>query len=237
MNFTGIKPNAIMLLAENRFNDSKAFYEEHKKEINEGAVLPMKQIVADLSDVFEKLNPDIILDTRRCLSRVRRDTRFTNDKTLYRENLWLMFRHQKNRLPTPAMWFEFCVSGYNYGCGIVSSTPAFMEYWRKQIKADPEPLLAATKKARKAGFEIEPDPYKRSKAAADGICDAALAQWYDQKGAVMIKQVDGTKRLNEPDKLINELRKAYSALGDLYRYMLEITTRYNSEELYSYEED
>mgnify|MGYP000766844083 CR=1 FL=1 len=29
-NFNGITPKAIELLSENRFNDSKAFYEEHK---------------------------------------------------------------------------------------------------------------------------------------------------------------------------------------------------------------
>ena len=28
-NFNGITPKAIELLSENRFNDSKAFYEEH----------------------------------------------------------------------------------------------------------------------------------------------------------------------------------------------------------------
>lgn len=237
MNFTGIKPDAIMLLAENRFNDSKAFYEEHKKQINEGAVIPMRQIVADLADLFESINPDIILDTRRCLSRVRRDTRFTHDKTLYRENLWLMFRHQKNTLPTPSMWFEFSPSGYNYGCGIISATPAFMEYWRKQIKGNPEPLIAATEKAETAGLKIESNAYKRSKAAADSVTDETLAEWYDQKCAFMIKEVGGVKRLNEPKNLISELKKAYTALSDLYRYMLDITTRYNGEELYSYEEN
>lgn len=32
-NFNGITPKAIELLSENRFNDSKAFYEEHKEEL------------------------------------------------------------------------------------------------------------------------------------------------------------------------------------------------------------
>ena len=31
-NFNGITPKAIELLSENRFNDSKAFYEEHKED-------------------------------------------------------------------------------------------------------------------------------------------------------------------------------------------------------------
>ena len=46
-NFNGITPKAIELLSENRFNDSKAFYEEHKEELKQLATIPMRQIVLD----------------------------------------------------------------------------------------------------------------------------------------------------------------------------------------------
>ena len=36
-NYSGIKPEIIELLSVNRFNDSKAFYEEHKEELKQGA--------------------------------------------------------------------------------------------------------------------------------------------------------------------------------------------------------
>ena len=41
-NFNGITPKAIELLSENRFNDSKAFYEEHKEELKQLATIPMR---------------------------------------------------------------------------------------------------------------------------------------------------------------------------------------------------
>ena len=231
MNFTGIKPEGLMLLAENRFNDSKEFYEAHKKQINEQVVIPMRCIVADLSGLLETINPDFILDTRRCLSRVRRDTRYTNDKSLYRENLWLMFRHQKNELPTPGFWFEIWPDGYNYGCGVRSASPRFMELWRAQIRENPNPLLGATEQAAAAGFKIDDNSYKRSKAVADGIKNAVAAKWYDQKAPFVISSKKSVKRLNEPKKLIRELSGAYSAAAELYHYMLALTTRFNAEEL------
>lgn len=231
MEFNGIAPEAIGLLAQNRFENSKTFYDAHKKEINEGVVTPMRRLVEDLRPTLEALNPDFILDPMRCLSRVRRDTRFTNDKTLYRENLWLMFRHQKNELPTPMLWFEFFPDGYNYGCGIISTTPAFLEAWRAAIRHNPQGLIAATCKAAAAGLVQDPEyyeHYKRSKAALDGITDPALVMWYDAKGPFVSKRVEGIERLNRPRALVNEVRRAYEAAGNLYRYMLDVTTRFNA---------
>ena len=228
MNYKGITPEAIFLLAENRFNNSKAFYEEHKKKINEGVVYPLRALVTDLQPTLERINPDFILDPVRCLSRVRRDTRFTADKSLYRENLWLMFRHQKNQLPTPVLWFEFFSDGYDYGCGIISSSPAFMEYWRKYIKKRPLPLLSAYEKVKDAGLSMNNERYKRSKAAVDGITDPDLAEWYDSKELFVTRHVNGVRRLNQPKALVSELDKAYGSMEELYRYLLDVTTRFNT---------
>ncbi len=228
MNYKGITPEAIFLLAENRFNNSKAFYEEHKKEINEGVVYQMRALVTDLQPTLERINPDFILDPVRCLSRVRRDTRFTADKSLYRENLWLMFRHQKNQLPTPVLWFEFFSDGYDYGCGIISSSPAFMEYWRNYIKERPLPLLSAYEKVKDTGLSMDNERYKRSKAAVDGITDPDLAKWYDSKELFVTRHVNGVRRLNQPKALVSELDKAYGSMEELYRYLLDVTTRFNT---------
>ena len=235
MRFKGIKPEGIELLAINRFNDSKTFYDENKNKIKEMVTLPLRDLLDDLFDTLVDINPDFILDPVRCISRVRRDTRFTHDKSLYRENLWMMFRHQKNHLPTPMMWFEFSPEGYNYGCGIISGTPAFMEYWRKAIKSNPAQLDDATACALSSGAIIEDNRYKRSKAEADGI-DGVAAIWYDQKAPFVIKHIKGVKVLNQPKKLVNELSLAFKSFKPLYDFMLSVTTSYNSSlEVYNEE--
>lgn len=228
MEYNGIKPEALWLLAENRFQNSKAFYEAHKKEIQEGVVFPMRRLVADLQPVLETINPDMILDPVRCLSRVRRDTRYTADKSLYRENLWLMFRHQKNDLPTPALWFEIFPDGYCYGCGVLSTTPAFLEDWRRTLRTDAAPLLAAAKQAFDAGLSMDTERYKRSKAEADGITDPEIAAWYDAKTLFVSRHVNGIARLGKPRALVRELSAAYEAMSELYRYLLEQTLRFNT---------
>ncbi len=230
MNFNGITSDAMFLLAMNRFNDNKAFYEENKEEIKEGVVLPLRRLVADLTPTMLKINPDMMLDPVRCISRVRRDTRYTHDKSLYRENMWIMFRHVKNWLPTAAMWFEVRPSGFEYGCGVMSSTPAFMEYYRKKLETDGDRFSDATKSFKRNKFEIFADSYKKSKADAEGI-DGKLKEWYDLKEVFVIKRHSGIELLNKPEELLKLLKKDYTALSKFYHFLHETATEFNMENI------
>ncbi len=228
MLFKGISPEGIYLLAENRFNDSKTFYELNKAKINELTVHQMRALLDDLFDTLVEINPNFILDPVRCVSRVRRDTRYTHDKSLYRENLWLMIRHQKNFLPTPCFWFEFFPEGYTYGCGIISATPTFMANWRQAIKSNPERIEATVQTALDAGFALDGECYKRSKAEADGITGLA-AKLYDLKSPFISHTVKGIANLNKPKKLEKELIDGFKALTPFYDYCLTLTENFNCE--------
>ena len=73
-NFNGITPKAIELLSENRFNDSKAFYEEHKEELKQLATIPMRQIVLDLAEMMMGQKPKIyhVVEEGRLLGVINR---------------------------------------------------------------------------------------------------------------------------------------------------------------------
>ncbi len=230
MNFNGITSDAMFLLAINRFNDDKAFYEENKEAIKEGVVVPLRKLVADLTPTMLKINPDMILDPVRCVSRVRRDTRYTHDKSLYRENLWVMFRHAKNHLPTASMWLEIRQSGFEYGCGVISSTPAFMEFYRKKLTENGDIFLEATKSFKKNKFEIWADSYKKSKADISGI-DGELKKWYDLKEIFVVKRHEGIQLLNQPEELLALLKKEYKSLSKFYDFLHEAATEFNMENI------
>lgn len=105
--FKGITQDALFLMQLNRFNDSKAFYEENKEKIKANMTVPMRQIAASLSDMMLDIDPFMNTIPTKMVSRVRRDTRYTHDKHLYRENMWIMFmRPKKEWHMYPCMWFE-----------------------------------------------------------------------------------------------------------------------------------
>lgn len=93
--FKGITQDTLFLMQLNRFNDSKAFYEENKEKIKANMTVPMRQIAASLSDMMLDIDPFMNTIPTKMVSRVRRDTRYTHDKHLYRENMWIMFMRPK----------------------------------------------------------------------------------------------------------------------------------------------
>ena len=230
MNFNGIKSDDLFLLAINRFNDSKDFYEENKEAIKKGVIMPLRQLVVDLTDTMHKINPDIIVAPVRCISRIRRDTRYTHDKSLYRENLWIMFRHVKNQLPTAVLWFEVKQNGFEYGCGVVSTTPAFMEYFRQCLMSDSDRFLDAIKSLKRNKFALDTDSYKRSKADLVGVT-GELKKWYDSKDIFVIKRHSGIDMLDRPEELLPLLKKDYKSLTKFYTYLHEATIKFNSENI------
>ena len=89
MNYDGISRETLFLLADNRFRNSKEFYDEHKEELKSGITVPMRQIAGIISSEFAKLDPLMVTNPVKMVSRIRRDTRYTKDQSLYRENMWI----------------------------------------------------------------------------------------------------------------------------------------------------
>lgn len=95
--FAGITPDAMWLLAENRFHDSKSFYEEKKPQIQAQVLRPLRALLEDLTPFMLDIDPQFVTEPGRNgnISRIRRDNRFTRDKSMYRENVWIVFERDK----------------------------------------------------------------------------------------------------------------------------------------------
>ena len=80
--FKGFDPNGFMLLEMNKFNDSRDFYESVKEDIKRMSITPMRQLCADLSDELYKIDQKMNLIPAKMVSRIRRDTRYSNNKKM-----------------------------------------------------------------------------------------------------------------------------------------------------------
>lgn len=117
MEFTGFCPQGLDLLIENRMMNSHAFYEAHKAEIKKLAIEPFYALCERMTDDMLKIDPYFVTIPSRMVSRVRRDTRYTNDKTLYRANLWLYFRRKRAQYEdVPFFYVEVHPDFWSYGC-------------------------------------------------------------------------------------------------------------------------
>lgn len=218
-NYKGIQPETIELLSLNRFHDSKAFYEAHKEELKQGATIPMRQMVLDLSDLLCDLDPLMDTNPTYIASRIRRDTRRTKSKLLYRENLWVMFRRNKFEYPfAPFYWFEFKPEGYAYGLGMWTGKPAQFDEVRKLIVKEPERWLNAVDCAEKAGLKYATDEFYKK----DKIPNAPeeLKKYLNAKSMVFCVWKKDLKRI-ATTKIIEDMRKMIKTSSPMYEFLIE----------------
>jgi len=216
--YTGIPAEGLFLLSQNRFENSKEFYEAHKAQLKEQVFTPMQQIVTELSDEFTRLDPRMNLLPGRIVSRARRDTRFTKEKHLYRDNIWITFaRPKEDPMVWPCMWFEIKPEEgeWNAGVCIYGATPAYMQFLRPRIEKDAEAFLAAAGEAIDAGAVMLPDPFKKEKYPDAPV---RLKPYLNAKSFIFMHTSKDMALLAQP-ALIGELRRLYTAYGAMYQWL------------------
>ena len=87
-------PTGLDFLIENRFNNSKEWFHEHKHIYDEYVLKPLAQLSVDMADTIAAMDDRIVTAPKinKTLSRIYRDTRFSKDKNKVLEaivNLYL----------------------------------------------------------------------------------------------------------------------------------------------------
>ena len=219
-NFKGFDRNAVFLLQLNKFNDSKDFYESVKEEIKQGAIVPMRHLASDLSSDLYKIDPKMNLIPTKMVSRVRRDTRRSKNKELYRENVWCMFMRDKHQYRNqPCMWFEFHPEWYSYGIGIFFSEPSFMNIYREHMLSNQKKYKSAIMKVEKLGALPDICPYKKPKPGYDEI-EKPLKPYFNTKYLYFAKMSTDTENLYS-ENIYHELKEAINTFAPLYKLLLE----------------
>ncbi len=226
-NYTGITANAIGLLSLNAFNDSKPFYEEHKEELKQNIVIPMRQIVLDLSDLMCEIDPLTDANPVYSVSRIRRDTRRTKNKQLYRDNLWLFMRRNKFSYPfAPFYWFEFTPQTYAFGLGMWTERQTQFDAVREKILAEPDRWFSALDATKSAGLTYNVrDYYKKDKIPN---APEKLKPYLNAKNAEFFYISTDLGRLADTS-LIDELRLMLDISSPMYKFLIEAYDKAFSE--------
>ena len=220
MAYNGIKPEILFLAAQNRFENSRMFYEEHKQELKEGFTIPMRQIAAEIVPQIYDMDDKVMTDPVKMVSRFFRDTRYSKDKHLYRDNLWIMFMRNKHEWQNyPCMWFEVTQNFWAYGVGMFWVDATYLELYRKALIERPQEFLKAVEDAEKVGGLYSPEFYKKPKPG-DPIPE--IEPYYHIKDMHFIAQRTDFQTL-ESEKLIDELKGIYKGFEGIYKFLKSVS--------------
>ena len=221
-NFKGFDPDGFMLLELNKFNDSKDFYETVKEDIKSKIITPMRQLALDLSEEFLTVDEKMVLIPTKMVSRIRRDTRYSKNKEMYRSNVWCMFMRNKHEWRfMPCMWFEVFPDSYSYGVGLFHAQPSDLEVFRKYFAENQKDFRYALRQMDVVGAMPYVDTFKKHKPGAEEI-DEDIRKYYNSRyflfsytGTDMKKLFDGS--------IEEELIYAIRAFTPMYKFLLNVT--------------
>ncbi|MCU6788331.1 DUF2461 domain-containing protein [Agathobaculum ammoniilyticum] len=164
MAFTGFPAAGIDLLQLNRLQNSREFYESHKEEIKRLAIQPFHELIAEMTPAMLEIDPLFVVTPSRMVSRVRRDTRYTKDKTLYRANMWMFFRRpRREHESVPCYYFEIHPEFWGFGCWGAWGKGE-MEALREMILKEDKLFLEAYEAVRACPqVRLDGELYKRPK--------------------------------------------------------------------------
>ena len=218
--FAGFNEATFRFLRTNYSKNSKAWFENNREQYQRCVLQPFQSLVCDLTETMLTIDPwfEIRPAVDKTISRIYRDTRFSKDKTLYRENLWLTFkRPSEDWKGSPAFFFELFPTWYRYGMGYYSASSTTMQKFRATIDDRPDTFLKVSEFCRKKNYyRLEGERYKRKLPV---IHTPEIQEWYSLKSFYLVcnKKKD---RLLMSSKLVHELKTRFLVLKPLYQFLI-----------------
>ena len=93
-------PKLFGFLRELAENNDREWFKAHQDEYEQYVREPALEFITDFAKPLEKISPHFVADSRTVggsLFRIQRDTRFSKDKTPYKTNVGIQFRHEFGR--------------------------------------------------------------------------------------------------------------------------------------------
>lgn len=207
-------------LMENRFMNSKSWFLEHKDIYNEYVLKPLTELAVNMTPTIEMIDPTIVTIPKinKVLSRIYRDTRFSRDKSLFRESMWLSFKKDKREY---AHYPEFFVilnpQMLLYGCGYYYMKPETVKTMRKLIENNHPSFQKALKAYESQNiFVITGERYKRTKYPD---YPENIRNWLDRK--TMLFTCESTDfSLVFSDKLADKICNDIVLMKDVYDFFI-----------------
>ena len=223
MSFSGITGDALRFLLENKMNNSKDWYDSHKADYKKYVYTPFAELITELAPTMLEIDSQLITIPSKLISRVRRDTRFTKDKTLYRDNVWLVFLRDKSAMSTaPCFWFEVSQRGSSYGIGYYGAQTSSMANLQDMvINRHPAFVMAQKYYEAQSQFVIGGELYKRSKFPDQ---PENLRTWLDRKN-IYFECVQNSFELAFSKDLPEVLKKGFRDLKPIYDFLCVVESR------------
>ena len=215
--FTGFTDETVRFFLDLRFHNYMEFFHESHDRYVENVQQPFYDLIGDLSDAALKIDPMMEVRPYKCLSRIHRDTRFSRDKSPYRDHHWFLFRRAGEPREKSLFFFgEFGPERLEWGMGTWGENRELMDQFRRKMAANPEGIEAMISDMNlpERHLGLGGTAFKRMEIPVQ--IPLRLERWYRAK-EIYVGKVDPEYGWAFSNRLVKEMKKDFLAMAPLYR--------------------
>ncbi len=214
---TGIPSHVFSFLTELQANNNKPWFDANKKRYEELVKAPLLAFIGAFDQQLARLRGHFIADPRPTggsLFRIYRDVRFSKDKTPYKTEAGIHFRHERGKDVHAPGYYLHLAPGHSFAaCGLWHPETA----QRAAIHRDQPGWLAAKQAAADQSLRLTGDSLKRPPKGYDA--DHPLIEDLKRKDFILSADV-GDKELAR-DGFADRLAELWSGATPLMRLLTE----------------
>ena len=216
--FNGLPADMYSFFWDIAFHNEPSYFEENRGRYKESVQLPLMQLARVLTPAALKADPNFCQRPAYIVSRIRRDTRYSKDKSPYRDHAWLSFRHEgMSQGESFVLYAEFERESWGYGMGMYYSNSELMRIFRERILARPQHFLALVDEPHfSACLAPQGELYKKLRHPAD---DARLLPYLNRKSLSFCYSSPDLQRTLTP-MIADELTDAFLRMKPVYRFLM-----------------
>ena len=217
--FTGFTEATIQFFLDLKFHNNTVFFHEQHDRYTEDVQHEFYEMIEDLAPDMLKIDPQMEVRPYKCLSRIHRDTRFSRDKSPYRDHLWYLFRRAgEPREKSLFYYFELGPDRLGWGMGFWDENREAMDLFRKRMRADPKGTLALLDDLGLEKRDLMLGGSIHKKMAVPPEIPERLKRWYLAKDMYIGKRNPDYRSIYS-ECILKEVREDFLALSPLYKLL------------------
>ncbi len=216
--FAGFPPEALQFFRDLEQNNNREWFHPRKEQFEQLIRTPMLDLVGAVNDGLAKFAPDHITDPKKAVFRIYRDTRFSPNKTPYKDHIAASFpRRGLEKVGGAGFYFSVNHNVVELGGGIYHPPPETLLAVRTHIAATHLEFreLAANRKLKKLMGELKGEELARAPKGFD--TDDPALDLVKKKDWVFFTELEPA--LATSPKLVHNIVTRFEALGPVLAYL------------------
>lgn len=217
--FSGFPQETLDFFLDLRFHNDKTYFEQNRARYERDVKAVFHAFIEELAPTMRKIDPLMEVRPYKCLARIHRDTRFTKDKSPFRDHLWLCFRRAAEQKDGSVnFFFELGPSTLGWGLGTWGENRPMMEILRRKIAADPDKVARVISSChlKENDFSVFNATWKRMEIPPN--VPLGLQGWYASR-EVYVGKAHPDMELMGSTAILEAVRRDFEALAPLYRLL------------------